>query len=170
MNNYLSLSIGPNKPFLSPNRSQLFPWEGVSSTAQWSTCDHQPGTCGEHICLRERTRSFVTPPSHLPFWRVRDWAHERGVKKQQSGKTQQNLSKICGLHIRNRPDQEILIPGWLITSHVTLITSSYWLPTWFGRLLLEFERFQNRTVEKEKRIKICIIMLSVCFVLIISLK
>ena len=27
---------------------------------------------------------------------------------------------------RNRPNQEILIPDWLITSHVTLITSSDW--------------------------------------------
>eukprot|EP00116_Pleurobrachia_bachei_P017504 sb/3477766/ len=36
---------------------------------------------------------------------------------------------------RNRPNQEILVPDWLITSHVTSITSSDWLFTCFGRFL-----------------------------------
>ena len=33
---------------------------------------------------------------------------------------------VCGM---NRPNQEILVPDWLITSHVTYITSSHWLFT-----------------------------------------
>ena len=38
-------------------------------------------------------------------------------------------------NLRNRPNQNLLVPDWLITSHVTQITSSDWLFTWFGRLL-----------------------------------
>eukprot|EP00116_Pleurobrachia_bachei_P018418 sb/3478680/ len=37
---------------------------------------------------------------------------------------------------RNRPNQEILVPHWLITSHVTSITSSDWSFTCFGRFLI----------------------------------
>ena len=49
---------------------------------------------------------------------------------------------ICGSDLmyidsRNRPNQEILVPEWLITSHVTYITCSDWLFTWSGRLLIE---------------------------------
>eukprot|EP00116_Pleurobrachia_bachei_P002153 sb/3462415/ len=36
----------------------------------------------------------------------------------------------------NRPNQEILVPDWLITSHVTLITSSDWLFTSVERFLM----------------------------------
>eukprot|EP00116_Pleurobrachia_bachei_P000859 sb/3461121/ len=42
---------------------------------------------------------------------------------------QMNRNKGC---FRNRPNQEILVPYWLITSHVT---SFYWLFTCFGRFL-----------------------------------
>eukprot|EP00116_Pleurobrachia_bachei_P004481 sb/3464743/ len=38
---------------------------------------------------------------------------------------------------RNRPNQEILVPDWLITSHVTKITSYDWVFTCFGRFLAE---------------------------------
>ena len=40
--------------------------------------------------------------------------------------------------VRNRPNlnEEILVPDWPITSHVTLITSSDWLFTSVGRLLV----------------------------------
>eukprot|EP00116_Pleurobrachia_bachei_P005976 sb/3466238/ len=38
---------------------------------------------------------------------------------------------------RNRPNQELLVPDWLITSHVTQITSSDWLFTCFGRFLVD---------------------------------
>eukprot|EP00116_Pleurobrachia_bachei_P002486 sb/3462748/ len=37
----------------------------------------------------------------------------------------------------NRPNQEILVPDWLITSRAPLITSSDWLFTYFGRFLME---------------------------------
>ena len=36
---------------------------------------------------------------------------------------------------RNRPNQEILVYDWLITSHVTQIPGSHWLNTWFVRFL-----------------------------------
>ena len=36
---------------------------------------------------------------------------------------------------RNRPDKEILVPDWFITSHVSYITSSDWLFTWSGWFL-----------------------------------
>eukprot|EP00116_Pleurobrachia_bachei_P016144 sb/3476406/ len=45
------------------------------------------------------------------------------------------LSANQGPVYRNRPDQEILVPDWLITNHVTQITSSDWLFTCFGRFL-----------------------------------
>ena len=38
--------------------------------------------------------------------------------------------------VMNRPNQEILILDWLITSHVTLITSSDWLFTCVGWFLV----------------------------------
>ena len=47
-----------------------------------------------------------------------------------------NLTRKWVLTIRNPPYQQILVPDWLITSHVTWITSSYWLFTWSYRLLL----------------------------------
>eukprot|EP00116_Pleurobrachia_bachei_P016297 sb/3476559/ len=41
-----------------------------------------------------------------------------------------NITKLVILiYLRNRPNQEILVPDWLITSHVTLITSSDWFMT-----------------------------------------
>ena len=46
------------------------------------------------------------------------------------------LDLLRGLSPRNRPIQEILIPDWLITSHVTQITSSDLLLTCVGRFLL----------------------------------
>eukprot|EP00116_Pleurobrachia_bachei_P006530 sb/3466792/ len=38
--------------------------------------------------------------------------------------------------IWNRPNQKILVPDWLITSHVTKITTSDWLFTCVGRFLI----------------------------------
>ena len=38
--------------------------------------------------------------------------------------------RVC---VRIRPNQEILVHDWLITSHVTLIASSDWLFNWSGR-------------------------------------
>eukprot|EP00116_Pleurobrachia_bachei_P003760 sb/3464022/ len=64
------------------------------------------------------------------------------------------------VQIRNRPNQEILAPDWLITSHVTLITSSDWLFTSFGLFLkelcfecLQYETFVTRTFSSETEVE-----------------
>lgn len=49
--------------------------------------------------------------------------------------------------ILNRPISEILVPDWLITSHVTTITSSDWMFTFFpgnnGVLKMQIESLQG---------------------------
>eukprot|EP00116_Pleurobrachia_bachei_P015536 sb/3475798/ len=52
-------------------------------------------------------------------------------------------------HIRNRP---ILVPDWLITSHVTLITSFDWLFTCFGRFLIHIESCYFRNPRSASRV------------------
>eukprot|EP00116_Pleurobrachia_bachei_P014031 sb/3474293/ len=41
------------------------------------------------------------------------------------------------IDIRNRPNQEKLVPDWLITSHATQITNSDWFFTCFSRFLID---------------------------------
>eukprot|EP00116_Pleurobrachia_bachei_P005857 sb/3466119/ len=50
---------------------------------------------------------------------------------------------------RNRPNQEILVTDWLITSHVTKITSSDWLFTCVGRFLLQTWREGSKDITFE---------------------
>jgi hypothetical protein len=49
----------------------------------------------------------------------------------------------------NRMNQEILVPDWLLTSHVTLINSSDWLFTCFGRFQLENNIFGKEVRKKD---------------------
>ena len=41
-----------------------------------------------------------------------------------------NYGEQIRVYFRNRPNREILLSDWLITSHVIQITSSDWLFTW----------------------------------------
>ena len=58
-----------------------------------------------------------------------------GAVKVLSANTDNNIGDLLGQYgaiqviARNRPDQEILIPDWLITSHVTIITIYDWMFT-----------------------------------------
>ena len=56
--------------------------------------------------------------------------------------------------IRHRPNQQILVLDWLITSHVTSITSSDWLLTHHSRnRYLELSRSNRDELNKLNNVK-----------------
>eukprot|EP00116_Pleurobrachia_bachei_P013519 sb/3473781/ len=64
----------------------------------------------------------------LAGWMIKETSSE-GIVASQLLRSLSNSKSST----RNRPNQDILVPGWLITSHVTSITSCDWLFTWSGR-------------------------------------
>eukprot|EP00116_Pleurobrachia_bachei_P016016 sb/3476278/ len=55
------------------------------------------------------------------------------------------------LESRNRPNQEMLVPEWLITSHVRIYCSSDWLFTCVGRFLVNTTKY-DPTVPPKRQI------------------
>eukprot|EP00116_Pleurobrachia_bachei_P017353 sb/3477615/ len=62
-----------------------------------------------------------------------NWGPTKHVRKNNESYPALFLNSM--LDTVNRPNQEMLALDWLITSHVTSITSSDWLFTCFGRFL-----------------------------------
>ena len=90
-------------------------------------------------------RLYICVSCHLPG--VTLYAYNAGLMLPCS-----TLLHIELEHTKNRPNQEILVPDWLITGHVTYITSSDWLFTKFGRFL------EHNKTNNALAILVCIII------------